>query len=339
MRIYLIGYPGDVGGANTECWHLIKLWRQCDFEVCVVPTYGAGSPHWNAKLNAIGVKVCASVKGQLRNIPGLAGSIAVGMCNAHFYQAWSELTALQCKLVSLNCMTFLFPHEVSAYGKQLPHAMVYQSHFQQDSLEKRMPELVGQGTVIRGAFCVDEFPLNPKPHAVNSPFCVGRMARGDVGKWSSNLWSIYRRIQYPKVCASVMGVNELVKKKLGPSPPWAEVLPVNAKPAKDFLRELHCLLPVNGGAKENWPRAGLEAFSAGVPVVTQNNWGWREMVIHGETGFLGSCDEELAHYAACLAYDENLRQKIVHNAYSRLVDELANPSTLGEQWTALFARL
>jgi hypothetical protein len=40
-----------------------------------------------------------------------------------------------------------------------------------------------------------------------------------------------------------------------------------------------------------------------VPVVAQNDWGWKEMIDHGVTGLLGDCDEELAHHAATLAYE------------------------------------
>jgi hypothetical protein len=28
MRIFVLGYPGFVGGAQTECWATVKLWRQ-----------------------------------------------------------------------------------------------------------------------------------------------------------------------------------------------------------------------------------------------------------------------------------------------------------------------
>ena len=28
-------------------------------------------------------------------------------------------------------------------------------------------------------------------------------------------------------------------------------------------------------------------MAAGVPIVAQNDWGWREMIEHGVTGFLG----------------------------------------------------
>ena len=132
-----------------------------------------------------------------------------------------------------------------------------------------------------------------------------------------------------------MGVDERTLAKLGP-PPWASILRPMAIPTPQFFATLHCLLPVNGGARENWPRAGLEAFAAGVPVVAQNDWGWKEMIEHGVTGFLGDCDEELAHHAATLAYDEDLRMKIVHAAREKLIAEFANPEVLAAAWLKLF---
>ena len=132
------------------------------------------------------------------------------------------------------------------------------------------------------------------------------------------------------------GMDDRTQEKLGEPPLWADCLTPMALPARDFFRQLHCTLPVNGGARENWPRVGLEAMAAGVPIVAQNNWGWREMIEHGVTGFLGSCDEELAHYSATLAYDEDLRMNMVHAARERLVGELANPDVLWAGWKQLF---
>ena len=63
------------------------------------------------------------------------------------------------------------------------------------------------------------------------------------------------------------------------------------------------------------------------------------MIDHGVTGLLGGCDEELAHYAALLAYDEKLRLRIVHAARQRLIDNLANPAVLWAGWRRLFRRL
>ena len=77
----------------------------------------------------------------------------------------------------------------------------------------------------------------------------------------------------------------------------------------------------------------------GVPVVAQNDWGWREMIEHGVTGFLGSDDCELAHFAAMLAHDEELRLQIARNARQRIETELADPRTLWTKWQSLFRGL
>ena len=182
----------------------------------------------------------------------------------------------------------------------------------------------------------EEFKFAPRPHAPGEVFVVGRMARPDMDKWSSNTWSIYSAIQYANKRALMLGMDDRTHGKLGAPPIFADCLKPMAISVQQFLSTLHCLLPVNGGARENWPRAGLEAMAAGVPIVAQNDWGWREMIEHGVTGFLGSNDCELAHYAACLAYDEELRQRIVHAARERLVSELASPETIWKSWKQLF---
>jgi glycosyltransferase involved in cell wall biosynthesis len=110
-------------------------------------------------------------------------------------------------------------------------------------------------------------------------------------------------------------------------------------PVERFLARLHCYLSINGTARENWPRVGLEAFAAGVPVVTENKWGWQEMIEHGVTGFLGNDLEELAHYASLLAHDEELRLEMAHAARSKLINELACPEKLWDQWSGVLRTL
>jgi glycosyltransferase involved in cell wall biosynthesis len=168
---------------------------------------------------------------------------------------------------------------------------------------------------------------------------VGRVSRPDQDKWSSNTWSIYNRIQYEPKRALMLGMNESTHNKCGPAPAWAECLRPQAISVPEYFGRIHCLLPVNGGARENWPRAGLEAMAAGVPIVAQDAWGWREMIEHGVTGFLGATDAELAHWAAVLAHDEERRLQIAHAAYKRLVEDLANPLRIAEAWGELFGSL
>ncbi len=291
-------------------------------------------------MDAIGRTTHLTRPDELESVPGLAGSPAIGFCNAEFLAHAHRLRKIGCPVVWVNCMTFLFDREKRFYAEHGPFdAQVFQSEFQRMSLE---PQLASSGYdpatghLIRGAFDLSEWTFQPRAHAKGEPFVVGRMARPDADKWSSNTWRIYERIQYRQRRAVVLGMNEKTHAKLGKPPEWAECLKPMAMPVPEYLAGLHCLLPVNGGARENWPRAGLEAMAAGVPVVAQNEWGWREMIDHGVTGFLGSGDEELAHHAASLAYDEELRMRIVHAARAKLVREFANPDVLAAAWLRLF---
>lgn len=342
MRVFLIGYPGDLGGANTEAWHTVKLWRRFDLDVHLIPTWG-NDERWRKRLDQLGCTTHAVNPEELEQIPGLAGSPVVGMCNEEFILQAPRLRKLGCPIVWCNCMTFLFEHEKQFFAEFGPaDAMVYQSQFQRAELEPQLAPYGYRpqtGHLIHGAFDLDEWEFCPRVHSRGEPFVIGRAARPDTDKWSSSTWMIYDRIQYASKRALMLGMNEATHAKLGTPPDWADCLKPMALPAQQFFATLHCTLPVNGGARENWPRAGLEAFAAGVPVVAQNLWGWREMIEHGVTGFLGSDDCELAHYAAILAYDEDLRIGMVHAARQKLCEEFACETTLMDAWKTLFRSL
>ena len=85
--------------------------------------------------------------------------------------------------------------------------------------------LHGQGHLIRGAFAFDELPFAPAVHKPNEPFTIGRLARADIDKWSSNHWAVLGRVPYPQRRAIVMGWTRATQMKCGQPPAWAEVLP------------------------------------------------------------------------------------------------------------------
>lgn len=339
MQVFLIGYPGEMGGANTEAWHTLKLWRQFGAEVHLIPTWNY-EPVWKVRVDGLGCRTHIATPETLHRIDELPGSIAVSFCNSEFIKYSHRFRELGCPLVWANCMTFLFEHERRFMLDHGPaDAYLFQSEFQRLQLEPELEALgysPDRGHLIHGAFDVDEFEFNPRPHAKGDAFIVGRMARPDLDKWSSNTWPIYSSIQYANKRALMLGMNDRTHEKLGDPPIFADCLKPKAISVQQYLSTLHCLLPINGGARENWPRAGLEAMTAGVPIVAQNEWGWKEMIEDGVTGFLASDDCGLAHYAACLAHDEALRMKLVNNAYDRLVNELAEPQSIWDGWQRLF---
>lgn len=342
MHIFFLGYPGAMGGANTECWHTARVWRAHGVEVTFIPTWGRDAA-WENKLAAIGCRtVHAGNADNLSSVPGFAGSVVVAMCNSHVMNCRGLLKDLGCRLVWVNCMTFLFDNEVNAFRRYGPaDAFVFQSEFQRAELEKTLPAFgykSAQGTMIRGAFSFDEFPFAPRPHAPGEEFMIGRLARPDLDKWSSRHWQMLDRVPYTERRALAMGWTMQLTRKCGQPPAWAETLAPQEITCQQFLGRCHALLGLNGGARENWPRIGLEAMAVGVPLVCQNQWGWKEMITDGQTGFLASNDEEMAFRLAQLAYDEDLRQAIIHKAQANL-HAIACPERIGTQWRNLFQSL
>jgi hypothetical protein len=340
-HLFVIGYPGEVGGANTECWHTVKLWRRFGLRVTLVPTWQAADS-WQRRLDAIGCRTVPSAPDRLDEVCGLPGSTVVSFCNSHFLRSAEQFRRMGCKIVWIGCMNWLFAEERKHYRRHGPFdRYVFQSRYQESQL---LPQLAKFGVrpqqchQIRGGFALEEFPFMPLAHRPGEPFVIGRISRAARDKYSSRTWSIYERITHP-IRARVMAWDRRVEKKVGQPPPWARCLPAGAESSRGFLRTLHCMLPINGGAAENWPRAGLEAMASGVPLVVENRWGWREMVRHGQTGFLADCDDQLASYADRLARDEDLRMETVRRARKILEEELADPETIWAAWRTLFGEL
>ena len=337
-HVFVSGYPSDIGGANTELWHTVKLWRRFGLAVTLIPTWKADPP-WRTRLDKVGCRTVESNPDDLQNVPRLAGSVVVSMCNTKFLAAAERFRELGCRIVWLGCMNWLFPQERLHYracGAFDRH--VFQSRHQHDQLAPQLRKfgyVDARGCIIRGAFDAEEFPFRPLPHAAGEIFTIGRLSRPSADKFSSRTWEIYGRVPHP-IQARVLGWADEVRARLGRPPRWAQCLPAAAQTPQDFLATLHAMVHVNGQAVENWPRVALEAMAAGVPVVAENRGGWREMIQHGRTGYLCDTDDQFAYYTARLAYDEAHRMQIIRQARAALETELSDAETIWAGWRRLF---
>lgn len=338
-HLFLIGLPGDIGGANTECWHTVRLWGQFGLDVTVIPTWQA-DPRWQSRLEAIGCRVVPARPNRLKEVAGLAESPVVSFCNSRFLRHAEAFRDLGCRIVWVNCMTWLFAEERKHYRRHGPfEAYVFQSRYQQSQLQPQLERFgvqPGQCHWIRGAFCPEDFPFRPLPHESGSPLVIGRISRAAPDKFAADTWAVYGRIRCP-IRARVLGWDRLVEEKLGRPPRWAECLPAGAEQPQEFFHSLHCIVQLNGDADENWPRSALEAMACGVPIVAENRGGWREMIRHGETGFLCDTREEIVDAVEQLAADESLRLQIARRARQALVEELAEPRAIWSGWERVFA--
>jgi len=336
-HLFVCGYPGEIGGANTELWHTVGLWRRFGLGVTLIPTWRA-DPAWRTRLQRIGCRTAQSNPDDLQNVRGLAGSVVVSMCNTKFLAAAEQFRRLGCRIIWLGCMNWLFPGERLHYRKcGVFQRHVFQSRYQHDQLVPQLRRFGyedGQGRVIRGAFDFGEFSFQPLPHRVNESFTIGRISRPSADKFSTRTWEIYDRVPHP-ITARILGWAEEVRARLGPPPRWARCLAAGEQTPQEFLAGLHAVVHAGGQAVENWPRAGLEAMAAGVPLVAEDRGGWREMIRHGQTGYLSQTDEQFAYYTARLAYDEEHRMQIARQARIALKTELANPAKIWAAWREL----
>ena len=88
------------------------------------------------------------------------------------------------------------------------------------------------------------------------------------------------------------------------------------------------------GDSEGTPVAILEAGSAGLPVVSTRHAGIKDVVIHGETGFLveeGDIDG-MAEYMLWLARDPTLAARLGEKARERICSEFSMEKSVGNLW-------
>ncbi len=339
--VFVCGYPGDVGGANTELWHTVKLWRRFGLDVTLIPTWKA-DPKWQARLQQIGCRTVQSNPDDLHNVPGLAGRVVVSMCNTRFLAVAERFRELGCRIVWVGCMNWLFPNERLHYRRHgVFDRHVFQSRFQHDQLAgqlRRFGYEDRRGRIIRGALAVEEFPFLPLARGRGEIFAIGRISRASADKFSPQTWNIYGRVPHP-VRARVLGWAAALRTRLGPPPRWAECLPAGSEVVQQFLAGLHAMVHTGGQATENWPRVGLEAMAAGVPVIADHRGGWPEMIEHGRTGYLCETADQFAYYTARLAYDEEHRVEIARRARASLETEVADPHTIWAGWNTLLEGL
>jgi hypothetical protein len=343
--VYIFGQPADCGGANTELWHLLRLLRSRGWPITLVPTWSIRA-NWRARVEQIGCTVRLEKPATVA-LPD--HSLVLALCNAPFLAASHRLR--NCGIIYAPCMCApLDPIESHVLQRDGPFdAYVFQSHHQAACYRRMLCEH-GIDTepcglrrwkyqtvhaVIRGAFDAADFPHQPLPHADGEPFHFGRLSRPDPRKFRSDLWDLAR---HGPGTLHVMGWSRAVAVLCGPPPPGAAALPKNALPAREFLAGLHALVQL-GDVDENWPRVGLEAMAAGVPVIADDRGGWREMLEHGRTGFLAGDTRAAVEYLHLLARDEALRLSIVAHARQKLLEELADPDILGAAWERLLCEV
>lgn len=92
--------------------------------------------------------------------------------------------------------------------------------------------------------------------------------------------------------------------------------------------------------RESFGLAALEALSCGVPVIASDVGGLRELISHGEDGFLVERGdfEAIADYAVKILRDTSLKEKLSESARNK-AKEYYSPEIISEKYLKLYRRM
>ena len=349
--IWVAGYPGLVGGAGPELWHMIRLWRRHGVDVHLVPMGTNGMAGADKRVRAYEPdaamrKACDALGcwTHAYRPDVFRGRTVASWCNEGFLLALLHDIATADRprqTLWANCMTWTFPAEREAHAAGLIDTFLFQSDYQRRAI---VPQLEAAGGPVhelagfRPHFDVNDTLQGIRFHyrdpADAGHFAAGRISRNDPAKFTADCWQTFAAVRSPLPAkAYVLGYDAKVEARTGKPPAsldWQH-WPAGGVTAASVLSRLHCMIHQVGESRENWPRVVLEAMAAGVPVIAQRAYGTAEMIEDGVTGFLCDTGPEMAARASELAADEPRRRAMIFAARERL-DALAGDLACWRAW-------
>ncbi|HEY1068304.1 MAG TPA: glycosyltransferase, partial [Pirellulales bacterium] len=118
----------------------------------------------------------------------------------------------------------------------------------------------------------------------------------------------------------ILGINDGIREKIGREPNWITGYPAGAVPVQKVYQHADCIIQMSE-TYENLPRVGFEAMASGCLLIVDDRGGWREEVLHGQTGFLCRDQREFAYYASRAAFERQERLQMAANARRWLISQ------------------
>jgi hypothetical protein len=345
-RLYIFGWPGSVGGASTKLAHLLRLLHG-HFPIVVVPNEKEElqDAEWTPRLRALGITACA-----FEDLPERLEGWGLSLCNFDFLMSarWPELRARGLKMAWSNEMMWTHPGELGAIFTGALDQVLYVSQVQREALEpefrrvwtgslkvtppvnenracsgeiegtpggRRLRWSITGNYIDPALFPSKELRLKP----ADQPLVIGRLSRADPGKFPEDFPTFYEGLGVRRATFRVMGWSvDLARRWEGHAfdARW-ELLPPMKEDPSTFLRSLDIFVYSLGtGLRESWGRSVVEAMLSGVvPVLPDSGeHHLRNLVKHGESGFLCRTPEEFGTYARMLDSDRQLLLRCARRA-------------------------
>ena len=334
MKLWVAGFPSTYGGADTELDHQIDLLRSRGCEVHLVPMFGADEK-MKASVLARGCFIHEYRPDVFR------GKVVASFCNGAFLSKLPEICAAgrPAQVVWFNCMTWLFPDEQRAHADGLIDRFGFISDYQRSQLAPQL-EKIRPVRSFRYRPWFNLARVEWKYREPDGQVRLGRISRDDGDKFAADTWRIFDRVLVPKGMQKkvyILGYGPNAARKIGPAPPsldwrtWSG----NEIPATEFFRTIDTMVHKTGGSRESYCRVLIEAYAHGVVPVVERDFAFPELVVQGETGFMGRDSEEMSYFASFLAHNPREHRRIAENGRRHLEKVLSDEGDCWSGWKEL----
>ncbi len=333
-QIAIIGFPSNVGGADTELDHQIHVWMKMGLRVHIIPTNEHAGESKKSELVE---------RGCILHEPGdwkaCKGMPAISYCNDQFLTHIARVREYATHVFWANCMSWIFPDEKKAHEEGMIDWFIYQTERVRD-LSVPILSNIGnspvQNMIVKPYFHADAFPYTKDRHRDFFRFC--RVSREDADKFhEAQLW-VYETMVAPVLKQGViLGFNDRICKKIGNLPNWIEGAPAGACAVQEVYSRSHALIHMADPSQtENLPRVGFEAMAMGCVLCVDDRGGWQAEVVHGQTGFLCKDQRAFVYYASRLAFEPGERSIFAENARDHLVSNWGMDAAIAS-WSKFFS--
>jgi glycosyltransferase involved in cell wall biosynthesis len=330
-NVWVAGFPGYWGGADTELDHLIDLWRAHGVAVHLVPMFGS-DPAMVASVLARGCTVHEYRPEIFRD------RVVVSFCNQNFLGRLPEIVAAgrPGRVIWFNCMTWLFDGDRRAHEEGWIDLFGFVSEYQERCLAPELGEYRTFG--YRPYFDVARVPWAYREW--DGSYHVGRVSRDNASKYAPDTWRIFNRVLVPPELRKrvlVLGFGPRARERTGLPPPGLEVetWPCNGIPAEHVYRRLDTMIHKTGSSRESYGRVLVEAHAYGVVPIVEDDYAFPELVIDGETGFRTSDSDEMSYLASVLAHDPARHRRMAENGRRHLEETLVDAEACWAAWATV----
>jgi len=336
-RICVIGFPSKLGGADTELDHQITCWRRMGVEVHLIHT---GPFDKNGLAMKADVLARGCIVHEPRNWRCAEGMHIISFCNGGFLKHLAEIKRFARTTTFVGCMTWPFDRQKAAHRERLIDLELFQTRHQEEliapHLEKEHPGFARALTVPD--WDPTPFPFMDADARSRDEFRFGRISRADADKFHARQLWVYETMVSPTPKAGmILGYNPRIRHKIGNPPRWIRALQCGAVSQQEFYSFASCVIQMSDTV-ENLPRVGFEAMASGSVLIVDDRGGWRELIRHGETGFLCKDERDFVYHASRLAYEPDERDAIARNARARL-DISWTHEAAERAWREIFEKL